>query len=70
MATKRRTIRQRVRVYLAERDMTQGQLAEALGIDQSHLSLIIAGHRRPSLEVAVRIEDLIGIPARDFAEVA
>lgn len=62
------TVRQRVRVYLAQRDITQGQLADELGIDESYLSLIIRGRRHPSLDVAVRLERLTGIPASEFAD--
>lgn len=53
-----------------ERGLTQRQLATEFGIEAAHLSLILSGHRRPSLDVAVRIEALTGIPPRDFAEVA
>ena len=67
---KKLTIRQRVRVYLAERDLTQRELADSLGMSEPRLSLILSGKVTPNLDEAFRIENLTGIPARDFAEVA
>lgn len=64
---KKLTIRQRVRVYLAERDLTQGALAAELGMTDSRLSLILSGKATPNLEEAFRIENIVGVPARDFA---
>ena len=59
-------IKRRVRVYLAQHDMTQQDLADQLLIAPSHLSSILAGRETPSLSLAVAIEQLTGIPARDF----
>lgn len=64
------TIRQRVRIFLAERDMTQAQLAAQLGIDDSMLSLILHGKRTPSLSIALKLESITGIPVKAFAEVS
>ncbi len=36
----------------------QRELAEAFGISRPHLSLLLAGKKRPSLELAVRIEQM------------
>jgi transcriptional regulator with XRE-family HTH domain len=59
-------LRRRVRVFLAQHDMTQRDLADRLQIAQSHLSSILAGRETPSLPVGVMLETLSGIPARDF----
>jgi len=59
-------IKRRVRVYLAENDMTQVQLANMLRIKPGHLSGILAQTQIPSLRVAVELENLTGIPAREF----
>jgi transcriptional regulator with XRE-family HTH domain len=61
---------QRIRVYLIERDMRQGELAAQLGLSESRLSKILSGKYPVSLEEAFRIENTTGIPARDFARVA
>lgn len=64
----RRPGRDQVRDILDERGMTQKELAAQLGIHETHLSAILAGRDFPSLSLAARIEDLTGIPARDFAQ--
>lgn len=64
-----KVIRRRIRVWLAERDMTQVQLARLLGVSPSALSKVFAG-QPPTLALAAKLEDIVGIPARDFAEVA
>lgn len=63
-------MRVRVRTFLASREMTQADLAAQLGISPSHLSEILNGKETASLDLAVKLEDITGIPARDFAEVA
>lgn len=65
-----RTGREQVRDVLRDRGITQKELAAELGIHETHLSAILAGRDFPSLSLAVRLENLTGIPARDFAEVA
>lgn len=37
-----------------------------VGCERSYVSLLCGGHRRPSLEMAARIEGLTGIRARDW----
>lgn len=64
----RRPGREQVREVLGKRGMTQKDLAAKLGIHETHLSAILAGRDFPSLSLAARIEDLTGIPARDFAQ--
>jgi transcriptional regulator with XRE-family HTH domain len=48
--------------YLAQSRLTQRALARALGISPSHLCDMLAGRRQPSLTVAVRIEQMTGVP--------
>lgn len=43
-------------------------LAAKLGCSQPHMSRILNGQRRPSYELAARIEDHFQIPARAWAE--
>ena len=40
---------------------TQRLFAETIGISQSHLSLILSGRRIPSLKVAKRLADALGV---------
>ncbi len=59
---------QRLKQWLKDREMTQRELAGRLGITDAHMSSIVRGDDTPGLALAVRIEDLTGIPARDFAQ--
>lgn len=65
-----RTLKQRVRIWLVEQGMTQDDLAARLHISPSHLSRILNQKERPSLPVATGLEEITGVPARAFAEVA
>lgn len=57
-----------LRVWLeGQNGKTQVWLAEQLGISTSFLSEILSGDATPSLQLAVDIENLTGIPARELA---
>ncbi len=64
-----KTIR-RLQKWLDEQGQSQVWLAEQLGVTPSMVSQILSGDRSPSLKLAARIEDLTGIPTREFAQVA
>ena len=49
-----------VKTLRIKQNMTQKQLAEAVGLSQSGLSRIENGAKRPSLKVAMRIADVLG----------
>jgi transcriptional regulator with XRE-family HTH domain len=56
---------------LAERKMSQRGLAEAVGIEQSHLSRLARGvdsRKRPSVDLARRITKVLGLPNDYFRE--
>lgn len=63
-------IKQRVRAGLKRKKRTQVWLAGQLGISTSHLSMILSGTRRPSLVLALRLEEATGVSVREFAECA
>lgn len=42
-------------------------LADRIGINSGQLAKLIYGDRRPSIELAVRIQDILGIPAVEWA---
>ena len=50
--------------YLKRSGMRQRQLAEAVGVQQSMISMIRHGKCRPSPRLAARIEAITGIPLR------
>lgn len=60
----------RLRTYADTFDGRQRDLADALGISQPHLSLLLAGRKRPSLDLAVRIEQVTkgAVPATSWVE--
>ena len=54
--------------YFSERNArrrfkNKRSLAKQLHVSESYVSLIVAGKRQPSLDVALRIEQLTGVPA-------
>jgi transcriptional regulator with XRE-family HTH domain len=59
-------VKQRVRLYLAEHDMTQDQLAAHVGITAGHLSHVLSRKHTPSLRVAVALENITGVSVREF----
>lgn len=58
----KRGARERLAAWIERSKLTQVETARQLALDQTTLSKILAGDRRPSLEVAVRMHDLTGIP--------
>lgn len=57
-----------IKKSLNEREVSQKDLAEAIGVRPSHISEIIKGNRRISLSFAEKIEDLLGIPANTLLD--
>lgn len=49
---------------------SQNAIARELGISHAYLSAIVNCKRRPSLPLAFKLQDVTGIPAQEFAEVA
>jgi len=60
----------RLQAWVRRRKKTKKEIAEEFGISAPYLSMILSGARTPSLTVAARLEDVTGIPAREFVEVA
>lgn len=54
-------MRNRLKVLRAERDWTQGDLAERLGISRQSVNAIETGKYDPSLPLAFRIAGLFGL---------
>jgi transcriptional regulator with XRE-family HTH domain len=59
-----------VLAFLESRNKTQGWLADELGIAQSTLSDILRGRHTPSLQVAVELERITGVPVERFVRSA
>lgn len=54
---------QKLRDFQTARNMSQTELAAALGISAANLSRIFTGERPLSVGAAIRCQDLTGIPA-------
>lgn len=56
--------------YAAAFEGKQLDLANILGISRPYMSLLVAGKKRPSLELAVRIEQVTGgaVPVVSWVE--
>ena len=50
---------QRMKQYRGRHDLTQEKLAEKLGVQTKHISLLENGHRNPSPELQKKLEDLM-----------
>jgi transcriptional regulator with XRE-family HTH domain len=50
--------------YLEKTGAKESELAEKVGVSQPHLNMIKKGMRRPSPELAQKIEEITGIPFR------
>lgn len=55
-------MRNRLRVLRAERDWTQADLAERLGVSRQTVNVIENGKYDPSLELAFKISEVFGQP--------
>ena len=55
-------MRNRLKVLCAERDWSQGDLAERLEVSRQSVNAIETGKYDPSLPLAFRISDVFGLP--------
>ena len=59
-------MKNRLKVLRAERDWSQGDLAERLEVSRQSVNAIETGKYAPSLPLAFRIADLFGLPIEDI----
>ena len=52
--------------YMIHKHMSPKQLAAKLDISESYMSMLRSGRRRPSPELARKIETLTGIPLKNL----
>jgi putative transcriptional regulator len=55
-------VKNRLKVLRAERDWSQGDLADRLGVSRQSVNAIETGRYDPSLPLAFRIAELFGLP--------
>jgi len=51
-----------IRDIRKSREITMSQMAQLLGVSTGYISLMETGQRKPSLEVAIRMADILGVP--------
>lgn len=61
-----RALKNRLRVLRAEREWSQQDLAERLGVSRQSVNAIETGKYDPSLPLAFRIADLFGLAIEDI----
>ncbi|WP_137752454.1 helix-turn-helix transcriptional regulator [Sphingopyxis sp. L1A2A] len=59
-------MRNRLKILRAERDWSQGDLAERLEVSRQSVNAIETGKYDPSLPLAFRIADLFGLPIEEI----
>jgi putative transcriptional regulator len=59
-------IRNRLKVFRAERDWTQADLAERVGVTRKSINAIERGHFVPSTVLALRLARLLGAPVEEI----
>jgi len=58
----------RVLEYCNDNSLYHSDVARALGVDVGNFRKVLCGERRPSLEVAVAVEEMLNIPVRQWVE--
>lgn len=58
---------QQLRDWMDRRRYNQAELAQELGVQEAYVSMLLNGKRTPSLELAVKIEEHAGIPAKAWS---
>ena len=61
-------VKNRLKVLRAERDWSQGDLAERLEVSRQSVNAIETGRYDPSLPLAFRIAKLFGLPVETIFE--
>jgi len=61
-----KTGREQLISWLERTRHNQSELAEILRISRPVLSKFVKGHRRPTLELAVKIQDTTGVPVESW----
>jgi putative transcriptional regulator len=62
MGSRSQVLRTRLRVARAERDVSQAELARAVGVSRQTISSIETGQYCPSTVLALRLAAVLGLP--------
>jgi transcriptional regulator with XRE-family HTH domain len=66
MANRKTNPRRKLRQWIKKQKRTQKAVAPEFGITVGGLNDILSGRRLPGRDLAVRIEEQVGIPTRDW----
>jgi DNA-binding XRE family transcriptional regulator len=58
-----------LRVYFDQTGTKQADIAADVGISEAHMSNIISGRRKPSVDLACKISALTNVPVEAIAQV-
>ena len=61
-------IGKRIQKYRIQKNLTQEQVAEIVGISQKHLSRIEKGYHNPRFDMIIHIADALNIPTDSLAK--
>lgn len=59
-------IHESIEEYLTQNKMSEAELAEKIGVTQAYVNMMKKGERRPSPELAQKIEAVTGIPFKNL----
>jgi putative transcriptional regulator len=62
IGSRSQVLRTRLRVARAQRDVSQAELARAVGVSRQTISSIETGQYCPSTVLALRLADVLGVP--------
>lgn len=61
-----KTGREQLRAWIDRSKMTQREASKSLAMNEVMLSQVLAGDRTPSIQSAIRLEELTGIAVRSW----
>lgn len=64
-----KTFRDNVNRSMESQNLSQVELSKRMGVARPHLNRILRGVNQPSLELAARIAEAIGVPLSELVEI-
>jgi transcriptional regulator with XRE-family HTH domain len=66
MSVLRNNFGKRLRQIRRQKDITQEQLAEAIGVSPTFMSNLERGINGPSFDILQKLTEVLGVPAKEF----
>lgn len=67
--TQRKAFCRNIKHLLVDTDVTQREIASAAGVSEQFLSAVLAGKKKPSLDIAMTIANKLGVTIDDLVRV-